>query len=1183
MGWRSDVDKSLNAQVGDADSGAMPTTKTMAQWLTSHARTVLWAAFAMTLALSIPMIFMAPTETASQSPSNAVTNAQDTISDSFAPPVHEVPLILEATEGNILDPDVLRSLFRQTTELRSDSKTGPFLRSRYSPELATEINGVHTIADAINQSLLSTSSVGLLAAQDSAIQETATALIDQAGPFAWGLSQHASQDNAGHWTSAALVLFVEADNEALGGGTAIVAIGAEDLTKEHYSRDVLRVLTADQEDFNAWTIATDVNLTSIEQGTRAGPFIGMTVFVVLVILLLAFRSYWLTAISGLTLGALMIWLQGLSNLVGLENDQLLATIVPISMISFGIDSAFHVYGRYREEGSPSVNPRRAFTMGTAAILSPVALALSSDSAAFLSNLSSPIESVQQFGIASAMAATSAFLLLGIVTPLAVSEIDELLPSTGLGNKKKDLLVGAAAAGGATLPVMILIFVSPSAGLGLLLAYGAIAVLLPLYRASRKQPDNVADQQRQSAPADLPFATSVERVATTLAQKPRLTLAGAFVFTAFMLSFAVRVGPSFKVTDYFSPDVDFVVGLDKINEHLGPQGGERAALLIETDLADPQTLQTTADFVAELRASSTGLLAHDANGLVLNAGVIDLVHDAMLVGNSVPGVEPTWQSDNDSNQLPDSRQDFQDLVDAVSANGLLDETGNTLWTPETVSTVLASNDTTGLMTQFIVEIPDTRSQEAIDSVRAFVEPLTESLAADLAASSPGSAVTFTGSPVFRDEQLGAIIQSLVLSLPIAIVICLILAAAFTRSLRLGFLSIVPLLLVVTWLYGFMELAGFGVNVVTATIGAISIGVGIDFATHMTMRLQEEYQQHETPEAALRAALGGTGTALTGSAMTSIAGFGILAFAPMPMFATYGLLTAMMIFFALVAAVGVLPSLLVEFGGLTITTPGPALVETSVAAIAPVEHETAAAGETSTAQPVTPAALSVPTPRPFVDAALRQPRTAVLRLALSPDLDPGLKTRIARMALAADAPSNVSVMSEQEMLAGLRAGTIDVAIGSEIGDNTGPTPPAGSSRFTLQQEPVWLAAAVGSALPSLEALQTSTWITGPAGSTWESVTNEALASLKISPTDIREFPSSELAAAVLTSGQSVCVFGEAMAQLVKSDGVHVWPLMGLVADRQVNLLVRREVESDMLVRQLLAGLVPQHDGSELSSLS
>ena len=46
----------------------------------------------------------------------------------------------------------------------------------------------------------------------------------------------------------------------------------------------------------------------------------------------------------------------------------------------------------------------------------------------------------------------------------------------------------------------------------------------------------------------------------------------------------------------------------------------------------------------------------------------------------------------------------------------------------------------------------------------------------------------------------------------------------------------------------------------------------------------------------------------SAGSSVVGFAIMGFAPMPMFSTYGVLTALMIFLALAAALVVLPSLL-----------------------------------------------------------------------------------------------------------------------------------------------------------------------------------------------------------------------------------------------------------------------------------
>ena len=51
------------------------------------------------------------------------------------------------------------------------------------------------------------------------------------------------------------------------------------------------------------------------------------------------------------------------------------------------------------------------------------------------------------------------------------------------------------------------------------------------------------------------------------------------------------------------------------------------------------------------------------------------------------------------------------------------------------------------------------------------------------------------------------------------------------------------------------------------------------------------------------------ALAASAASSIVGFVILGFAPMPLFSSYGFLTAIMIALALAASLVVLPSLLV----------------------------------------------------------------------------------------------------------------------------------------------------------------------------------------------------------------------------------------------------------------------------------
>jgi len=61
--------------------------------------------------------------------------------------------------------------------------------------------------------------------------------------------------------------------------------------------------------------------------------------------------------------------------------------------------------------------------------------------------------------------------------------------------------------------------------------------------------------------------------------------------------------------------------------------------------------------------------------------------------------------------------------------------------------------------------------------------------------------------------------------------------------------------------------------------------------------------------LRKTLNGTGIALLGSALSSMAGFAIMGMAPMPLFASFGQITAIMILLALISSVFVLPSLLV----------------------------------------------------------------------------------------------------------------------------------------------------------------------------------------------------------------------------------------------------------------------------------
>ena len=89
----------------------------------------------------------------------------------------------------------------------------------------------------------------------------------------------------------------------------------------------------------------------------------------------------------------------------------------------------------------------------------------------------------------------------------------------------------------------------------------------------------------------------------------------------------------------------------------------------------------------------------------------------------------------------------------------------------------------------------------------------------------------------------------------------------------------------------------------------MGLGIDYAIHLTMRFRDELALGYDRFDSIRRAGASTGNALLGSAASSVVGFAVMSFAPMPLFAAYGFLTAVMILLAAAAALVVLPALLV----------------------------------------------------------------------------------------------------------------------------------------------------------------------------------------------------------------------------------------------------------------------------------
>ena len=91
-------------------------------------------------------------------------------------------------------------------------------------------------------------------------------------------------------------------------------------------------------------------------------------------------------------------------------------------------------------------------------------------------------------------------------------------------------------------------------------------------------------------------------------------------------------------------------------------------------------------------------------------------------------------------------------------------------------------------------------------------------------------TLTGLPVLWDEMARLIINAQVWSVVAALLLVAVLLLATYRRLRPTLVALVPLVLTIAALLGFIAASGIQLNLITAVASSIVIGVGIDYAIH-----------------------------------------------------------------------------------------------------------------------------------------------------------------------------------------------------------------------------------------------------------------------------------------------------------------------------------------------------------------
>jgi predicted RND superfamily exporter protein len=157
--------------------------------------------------------------------------------------------------------------------------------------------------------------------------------------------------------------------------------------------------------------------------------------------------------------------------------------------------------------------------------------------------------------------------------------------------------------------------------------------------------------------------------------------------------------------------------------------------------------------------------------------------------------------------------------------------------------------------------------------------------------------------------------------VAIVILLMLTSIHTfrnqnnimEGIQRGFVSWIPLMMVVVWVYGLMGYTGYNINSQTVTIGALSLGLGVDYAVHFTTRLEEEaeHSPFATPHEWVARSTATTGRAMAGAALTTAGGFAVLNLSALLPLRLFGQAFVVAIALALLSSLLILPALYAPF--------------------------------------------------------------------------------------------------------------------------------------------------------------------------------------------------------------------------------------------------------------------------------
>lgn len=355
------------------------------------------------------------------------------------------------------------------------------------------------------------------------------------------------------------------------------------------------------------------------------------------------------------------------------------------------------------------------------------------------------------------------------------------------------------------------------------------------------------------------------IARLISKRPRQVIYVFIVFVAIMASGAYQLEIASDFDNILPKDHPYNVSLNIANKNFG--GTKGINMMFEGDVKDPELLKRMDYYEQELE------ILPEVGSVTSIATMIRVMSKAIN--------DP---EDEFYDEIPDTREAVAQYLELYSMSG----------DPEDFEDFVDFD-----YTKAILHIQyQSDNLRTMDKIIAKVESLTKN----------DKNVTVVGGFSLIEKELSlATSIGQRNSLLFAFFAILILLMIIFKSVPAGLIGILPLLIAVVCTFGLMGWTAIKLNIVTALLSSISIGLGVDYTIHIFWRIKAELKRGKSYQEAISKTLITTGRGITINAFSVIVGFSVLFLSAFPLIQSFAFLIIISLFLCLISALILIPAI------------------------------------------------------------------------------------------------------------------------------------------------------------------------------------------------------------------------------------------------------------------------------------